>query len=70
VNGCTEIGAAVSILIFTPSSSLLSWEGEIVVEFVRARDGGGLLIAGADLAIGKESPRSFPRLATPTPHVN
>jgi hypothetical protein len=25
--------------------------------------------AGGDLATGKDMPRNFPRLATPTPHV-
>lgn len=28
------------------------------------------MLTGGDSAIGSESPRSFPRLATPTPHVN
>src|SRR5277367_7058983 len=31
---------------------------------------GGLLNAGADLAIGNDKPLNFPRLATPTPQVN
>lgn len=41
-----------------------------MVEAARGRLAGGLLGAGADLATGRESPRSFPRLATPTPQVN
>lgn len=51
-----------------PSSAIS--RGPITVEEARGRFLGGLFGAGADLATGRESPRSLPRLATPTPHVN
>lgn len=61
------MGGACSILILTPSS--LS-RFRAVVEEALGLVVGGLLGTGADLATGSDKPRSFPRLATPTPHVN
>ena len=68
MNGLTGTDAAFSILIRTPSS-VFSKDLEIV-DAARGRVVGGLLGAGADLATGRDNPRSFPRLATPTPQVN
>ena len=60
--------AICSILILI-SSSLPSRCLE-TVDAARGRFTGGLFGAGADLATGRDRPRSFPRLATPTPQVN
>ena len=39
------------------------------MEFIRCDFGSCVAVAEGDFAIGKDMPRSFPRLATPTPHV-
>lgn len=68
VNGLAGIWPIDSSLILISSSSF-----SFILDTLDAALGrfdGGLLAAGADLATGRESPRSFPRLATPTPQVS
>lgn len=40
-----------------------------VIEFIRCVLGSCVAVEGGDFATGRVMPRSFPRLATPTPHV-
>jgi hypothetical protein len=39
------------------------------IELMRWAFGSWVAVEGGDFAMGKDMPRSFPRLATPTPHV-
>jgi hypothetical protein len=63
------LGTELADSSFTLTSSPFPLARE-VVEMALGRVLGGLFGAGADLATGSERPLSFPRLATPTPHVN
>lgn len=67
VNGLLGIERADSNLILISSPFLLFRE---MWDIARGLVAGGLRAAGADFATGNDNPLNFPRLATPTPHVN